>query len=51
MSVYVGIYVHRRRSQVAVVDEGGEVLANRNVGGALPDSARRRPDHPARAHL
>jgi len=31
MSVYVGIDVHRKRSQVAVVDEGGQVLANRNV--------------------
>jgi transposase len=31
MSVYVGIDVHRRRSQVAVVDQTGEVLANRNV--------------------
>jgi transposase len=31
MSIYVGIDVHRKRSQVAVVDEGGEVLANRNV--------------------
>jgi transposase len=31
MSVYVGIDVHRKRSQVAVVDAGGEVLANRNV--------------------
>jgi transposase len=31
MSVYVGIDVHRKRSQVAVVDESGEVLANRNV--------------------
>src|SRR5215469_10390564 len=31
MSVYVGIDVHRKRSQVAVVDEGGEVLVNRNV--------------------
>lgn len=29
MSVYVGIDVHRKRSQVAVVDAGGEVLANR----------------------
>jgi hypothetical protein len=36
MSVYVGIYVHRKRSQVAVVDQGGEVLANRNV----PDGVR-----------
>jgi transposase len=31
MSVYVGIDVHRKRSQVAVVDAVGEVLANRNV--------------------
>src|SRR5215467_11918982 len=31
MSVYVGIDVHRKRSQVAVVGQGGEVLANRNV--------------------
>jgi hypothetical protein len=31
MPVYVGIDVHRKRSQVAVIDEGGEVLANRNV--------------------
>src|SRR3989440_11484937 len=31
MSVYVGIDVHRKRSQVAVVDAGGEVLGNRNV--------------------
>ena len=31
MSVYVGIDVHRKRSQVAVINEGGEVLANRNV--------------------
>jgi len=31
MSVYVGIDVHRNRSQVAVIDQGGEVLANRNV--------------------
>src|SRR5499427_8563627 len=31
MSVYVGIGVHRKRSQVAVINEGGEVLANRNV--------------------
>jgi transposase len=37
MSVYVGIDVHRKRSQVAVVNEGGEVLANRNVpNGAKP---------------
>jgi transposase len=31
MSVYVGIDVHRKRSQVAVIDANGEVLANRNV--------------------
>jgi len=31
MSVYVGIDVHRKRSQVAVIDQAGQVLANRNV--------------------
>jgi Transposase len=31
MSVYVGIDVHRKRSQVAVIDQDGHVLANRNV--------------------
>src|SRR6266540_6259772 len=31
MSACVGIDVHRKRSQVAVVNESGEVLANRNV--------------------
>jgi transposase len=31
MSVYVGIDVHRKRSQVAVIDAIGEVLVNRNV--------------------
>jgi transposase len=31
MSVYVGIDVHRKRSQMAVIGQGGEVLANRNV--------------------
>jgi transposase len=37
MSVYVGIDVHRKRSQVAVIDAKGEVLANRNVpNGAGP---------------
>jgi transposase len=37
MSVYVGIDVHRKRSQVAVIDAGGEGLANRNVpNGAEP---------------
>jgi transposase len=31
MSVYVGIDVHRKRSQLAVIDASGEVLTNRNV--------------------
>ena len=31
MSVYVGINVRRKRFQVAVVDQSGEVLTNRNV--------------------
>ena len=31
MSVYVGVDVHRKRSQVAVIDQDGQVLANRNV--------------------
>ena len=31
MSVHVGIDVHRKRSQVAVVTEDGQVQANRNV--------------------
>jgi hypothetical protein len=31
MSVYVGIDVHRKRSQVAVIDARGAVLVNRNV--------------------
>src|SRR5512132_927959 len=37
MSVYVGIDVHRKRSQLAVIDAKGEVRANRNVpNGAEP---------------
>src|SRR5207247_2135827 len=37
MSVYVGIDVHRKRSQVAVIDQSGEVLVNRNVpNGVAP---------------
>jgi transposase len=37
MSVYVGIDVHRKRSEVAVINAKGEVLANRNVpNGAEP---------------
>jgi len=35
MSVYVGIDVHRKRSQVAVVDQDGEVLPNRNVPNGI----------------
>ena len=31
MPVYVGIDVHRKRSQLAVINAEGEVLANRNV--------------------
>jgi transposase len=31
MSVYVGIDVHRKRSQVAVVTEDGAVQLNKNV--------------------
>ena len=31
MSVYVGIDVHRKRSQVAVVAENGQVQLNKNV--------------------
>jgi transposase len=31
MSIYVGIDVHRKRSQIAVVDQCGEVQVNRNV--------------------
>jgi transposase len=31
MPVYVGIDVHRKRSQVAVIGKSGEVLVNRNV--------------------
>jgi transposase len=31
MSVYVGIDVYRKRSQLAVIDANGEVLVNRNV--------------------
>jgi transposase len=31
MKAYVGIDVHRRRSQIAVMDEGGRTAVNRNV--------------------
>jgi hypothetical protein len=37
MSVYVGIDVHRKRSQVAVVAEDGTVQVNKNVvNGSKP---------------
>jgi len=37
MSVYVGIDVHRKRSQVAVVTEDGTVQLNKNtVNGTEP---------------
>jgi transposase len=36
MSVYVGIDVHRKRSQVAVVGEDGRVQLNRNVVNGSP---------------
>src|SRR6266516_3317605 len=37
MSTYVETDVHRKRSQVAVIDQDGQVLANRNVpNGAEP---------------
>ena len=35
MSVYVGIDVHRKRSQVAVVTEDGTVQLIRTVGSAV----------------
>ncbi|MFC9914657.1 IS110 family transposase [Streptomyces sp. NPDC059862] len=37
MSVYVGIDVHRKRSQIAIADESGEIGVNRNVvNGRIP---------------
>ena len=35
MSVYVGIDIHRKRSQVAVINQDGKVLANRNVNNGV----------------
>jgi hypothetical protein len=46
MSVYVGIDVHRKRSQVAVVDQAGEVLANRNVSNGVEPILRAIGDVP-----
>jgi hypothetical protein len=31
MSVYVGMDVHRKRSQIAIVDQAGAVQRNRNL--------------------
>jgi transposase len=36
MSIYVGMDVHRKRSQVAIVDDAGVAQRNRNV----PNSPR-----------
>jgi hypothetical protein len=57
MSVYVGIDVHRKRSQVAVVTEDGKVELNKNVVngsepmlrliGGLPAGERRMRGSPA----
>jgi hypothetical protein len=45
MSVYVGIDVHRKRFQVAVVNEGGELSGTGNVqSGRMPVVARSCPD-------
>jgi transposase len=42
MPVCVGIDVHRKRSQVAVIDQDGGVLASRNVpmGGMIQAPAQ-----------
>jgi hypothetical protein len=40
MSVHVGIEVHRERSQVAVIDQDGEVLANRDMPGGVRGRVR-----------
>jgi len=40
MTVYVGMDVHRKRSQVAVVDQAGAVQRNRNVPTTPPTSSR-----------
>ncbi len=38
--VYIGVDLHRKRSQIAVVDEVGKVLANRNVASTGPEILR-----------
>jgi len=47
MSVYVGIDVHRKRSQVAVLDQAGAVCANRNVVNGVETVLRVIGDLPA----
>jgi hypothetical protein len=47
MSVYVGIDVHRKRSQVAVVTEDGQVQLNKNVGNGSEPMLRLIGDLPA----
>ena len=37
MSVYVGIDVHRKRSQVAVLQADGQQRFNRNVSDGSPE--------------
>jgi len=49
MSVYVGIDVHRKRSQVAVIDQDGKVLANRNVNNGVKLEAGGAGTYPQRA--
>ena len=47
MSVYVGIDVHRKRSQVAVVTEDGTVQLNKNVVNGSEPMLRLIGDLPA----
>ena len=47
MSVYVGIDVHRKRSQVAVVTEDGTVELNKNVVNGSEPMLRLIGDLPA----
>jgi hypothetical protein len=47
MSVYVGIDVHRKRSQVAVVTEDGQVQLNKNVVNGMEPFLRLIGDLPA----
>ena len=47
MSVYVGIDVHRKRSQVAVVTEDGQVQLNKNVANDSGPMLRLIGDQPA----